>query len=298
LSQAVQAEVPNNQVTANADIVLARVDGVPITQNDLITVLVMRQLPETQQDPAAYQKLVQEQIDRFLLMRFLKAHKAEANPNELDEQFAAMKKAIEKNHDTPDAVWKKLGVTEDSVKKALAYDLAWRNYAHRVITAAEIKKEFDAHKTEWDGTQVKARQIFMRIPPEADQGEVAELITKLQQIKQEIEKGELTFEDAARKYSQSRSASRGGNIGTFQYYGRMPLVYTKVAFALKQGQVSEPFRVNDGLHMYYISEIIPGDFSWSDVQDEIRDLKSSELRTSLLSELRSQAKIEILPLKK
>ena len=68
------------------------------------------------------------------------------------------------------------------------------------------------------------------------------------QLKKEIKNGEITFEDAALRYSQCPSGRRGGDLG---YFNRKQMVqsFADTAFDLKIGEISDPVGTKFGWHI-------------------------------------------------
>lgn len=67
-------------------------------------------------------------------------------------------------------------------------------------------------------------------------------------IKSEIESGTITFEDAAKKYSQCPSKANGGDLG---YFGRGMMVkeFETASFDGETGKVSNPVQTQFGWHL-------------------------------------------------
>ncbi len=67
-------------------------------------------------------------------------------------------------------------------------------------------------------------------------------------IKKEIESGEITFEEAAEKYSLCPSGQKGGDLG---YFNRKQMVqqFADTAFDLKIGEISDPVGTQFGWHI-------------------------------------------------
>ena len=78
-----------------------------------------------------------------------------------------------------------------------------------------------------DVHEVRASHILVKTRPEAVK------------IKKEIEKGDITFEDAAREYSLCPSGQNGGDLG---FFNRKQMVqqFSDAAFYLNVGQISDP----------------------------------------------------------
>ena len=78
-----------------------------------------------------------------------------------------------------------------------------------------------------DVTEVRASHILVKTRPEAVK------------IRKEIVNGDISFEDAAEKYSLCPSSVNGGDLGYFKR-GQMVQPFSDVAFDLKVGQISDP----------------------------------------------------------
>jgi len=76
---------------------------------------------------------------------------------------------------------------------------------------------------------------------------------RLLQIKAEIDSGAVTFEDAARKYSDDVTGKEGGDLGWFTT-GTLEETFEKVAFTLEPGKVSEVVQTPFGHHLVLVKE--------------------------------------------
>ena len=87
-----------------------------------------------------------------------------------------------------------------------------------------------------DVTEVRASHILVKTRPEAVK------------IRKEIVNGDISFEDAAEKYSLCPSSVNGGDLGYFKR-GQMVQPFSDVAFDLKVGQISDPVGTKFGRHL-------------------------------------------------
>lgn len=87
-----------------------------------------------------------------------------------------------------------------------------------------------------DVHEVRSSHILVKTRPEAVK------------IKKDIERGNITFEDAARQYSLCPSGQNGGDLGFFTRK-QMVQPFSDVAFDLKEGQISDPVGTKFGWHL-------------------------------------------------
>ena len=99
-------------------------------------------------------------------------------------------------------------------------------------------------------TQTHARHILIRpseILPEA------EVLRRLELIRQRVTNREVEFADMARQYSADGSASRGGDLG-WVYPGDTVPAFERAMNALAPGAISEPVRTEFGFHLIEVLE--------------------------------------------
>ncbi len=108
------------------------------------------------------------------------------------------------------------------------------------ITDDEAKKYYEDNKEAFSQpATVSAKHILVATEEEA------------KKIKDEIEKKELSFEEAAKKYSTCPSKEQGGNLGEFSK-GMMVPEFEAAAFNSEIGVVTEPVKTQFGYHLVLV----------------------------------------------
>jgi hypothetical protein len=135
-----------------------------------------------------------------------------------------------------------------------------------------------------------------------DQAHVLEILTRDRddavRIRNELEDGDIRdFKERARRYSSGVTAAAGGDLGFFQR-GDLPEDFEKAIFALKPGQLSEPFESDHGFHIFLVEEWIPRHHQkFFEVREEIFELLVAQKERSaveaVLNEMLQKASIEI-----
>jgi peptidyl-prolyl cis-trans isomerase C len=151
----------------------------------------------------------------------------------------------------------------------------------KALSDSDIETFYKAHKAEYmTPSQVKVQHIFLRLDPEAKPEDVAAVTAKASEISKEIKAGG-EFEKLVDKYSEDLgSKSKGGDLGFFNE-GQMVPEFSKAAFALKKGEISEPVKTEYGMHIIKVNDIVP------EKQMELKEAAPA-IRTKLEDESRKQ----------
>ncbi|KAK7505000.1 hypothetical protein BaRGS_00003570 [Batillaria attramentaria] len=75
-----------------------------------------------------------------------------------------------------------------------------------------------------------------------------EALKLLENYAEKIRRGESTFAELAKKFSDCSSAQRGGDLGPFGR-GQMQKPFEEASYALKVGEMSEPVWTDSGVHI-------------------------------------------------
>jgi peptidyl-prolyl cis-trans isomerase SurA len=140
--------------------------------------------------------------------------------------------------------------------------------------------------------QTRARHILLR--PSASLSE-AQAIAQLQQWRQQIVAGRVSFEALARQHSQDGSAPTGGDLG-WASPGQFVPEFEAAMDALKPTEVSPPLVSRFGVHLIRVDERRQVPMSLPQQRIMVRNLlRQDKARSALsqwLAELRGQAFVE------
>lgn len=122
-----------------------------------------------------------------------------------------------------------------------------------VITPREVKKfynGFPADSLPYLPAEVELFHLVKR--PEPTAAALKDAKAKLESIREQIIRGEIPFQDAAKRFSEDFGSARiGGDLGEFGR-GRMVPAFEEVAFKAKEGEVSEVFKSEYGYHIMLV----------------------------------------------
>lgn len=191
-----------------------------------------------------------------------------------------------------DEMLRKRNTTEDFLRKRIEDQLLIEKVTTELFTTEtkvsddEIRKYFKAHESELTRHErIHVHQILLSVEGE-------ELPQK---IRQEILSGRLTFESAARKYSQSPDAAKGGDLGFFARNEKLPAF--NEAFNLPVGNISKPIKSRFGYHLLKVVEKQPAkklsfDEAREEITKQLRRAKEVNVYRSWVQNLLKNGKIE------
>lgn len=239
----------------SGDPVVARVEGTEIRQSDLD--LAWDQLPQQ------FHAMAKEQLMPAILDQAIDRRLA---------ALAAEKKGLATN---PRVVRELAHAREDVLQSAYL-----RSAAEAQVTDAAVKARYQQKvKGFKPEPEVRARHILTR-----DEKTIRAAAERLK-------KGEA-FEKVARDVSVDGSAIDGGDLGFFTADKMVP-EFSDVAFKLKKGQVSEPFKSRFGWHIVKVDERgvtkLP---SFAEMQRDLKTELTNERVDQALLQLRKGAKVE------
>ncbi len=181
---------------------------------------------------------------------------------------------------------KKLGDT-DAFKKSLAFarerllmDKLLTDEAKAATTDAAMRKVYEEAASQMGGDEeVRARHIL--VENEAD----------AKQIIDELKKGG-DFAEIAKKKSKDPGASDGGDLGYFTKEQMVP-EFSKVAFEIEPGKISDPVKSQFGWHVIKVEDKRKRKApEFEQVKPQIETYVTRKAQADLVSKLRESAKIE------
>jgi len=223
---------------------------------------------------------LEEIVARRLVLAYARRIGESPTAAEMAAERAALKSRLAARRRSIEDFLKTESIGEADLDRQIAWNVVWRKYVARYATEERLAAYFAAHRREYDGTQLVVSHILLR-PPAAGAKTPEEPLKQAEKIRQEIVAGKLTFAEAAQKYSAGPSRKDGGRLGSIGRHGPMDESFSRAAFALEAGQVSQPVKTAFGVHLIRCDEIKPGDKKPAEVRKELEDALSQELLDKL-----------------
>ena len=274
--------------------IAAVVNGENITESEVASV-VQQQLRGRNVSPDVANELhelvLNYLIDGRLVEQFLAGKKIEVDPKEIDAIIQRIRSSVAASGVPFEEALKRQGHTEKSLRERLAGQQRFQKYAESQLTDAKLAEHFAANKTDFDGTEVQASHVLIKVEKDASDADKKAALAKIKAVRTEV-LGGLDFAEAAKKYSDCPSSSEGGDLGFFPRRNRMVEPFAAAAFALKTGDLSEPVETQFGLHLIKVTDRKEGGKKLDDVRDELKGALSGELWQEIVTQQRKDAKIE------
>jgi peptidyl-prolyl cis-trans isomerase SurA len=152
------------------------------------------------------------------------------------------------------------------------------------VTPDEVRNYFNSLKTSDNlpefPTEVKLAQIAMYIEPSDE--EIQRVISELNVIKKDIENG-ANMKMKALVYSDDPGVTQNGGLYTVTRESQFIKEFKDAAFALDEGQVSEPFKSIFGYHIVKVEKVKGQELDVRHVliQPEIDELEKVKVQTKM-----------------
>jgi len=269
---------------ADSDRVVATVGDESISRGDVARLVAKIALGEevpAQVLPRVQAQALSELVNRRLVLAYARRNGAMPKAAEIDAEIAGLKTKLTAQGTSLDHLLKTQGVDLSDLKRQVAWNLVWHKYQARYLTEERLTAYFQSHRRDFDGTEVSARHILLKLPKGGGPQAADDLATRAAAIRDEIASGRIAFADAARKHSAGPSAQDGGLLGFLPRHGVMDEAFSRAAFALEPGQVSQPVRTPFGVHLIQCEEVKPGRKQLAEVRQELEEALARELLVKL-----------------
>ena len=277
------------------EVVVATVGGEPICAGEVnrrIGVSLKGRKYEREVLPVLQAQVLADLIDRRLALAYARRTQSGASEEEIDKALDELGRKLKAQGQSLADHLGRHKLSEAELRQEIAWRLTWQRLLARYWTDSRLKSYFEAHRREFDGTEVTVSHVLLRPKPDGDARAVEDLVKRAEAIRQEIAAGRLSFEEAAKKHSAGPSGKEGGRLGAVPRRGVMDEAFSRAAFALEAGQVSPPVKTPFGVHLIRCDAITPGRKLLEEVRPELEEALARELLEKLARAQRQHTPVE------
>ncbi len=293
-----QAKPPAPVQTAANSKPAAVVNGEPISLAQIDAVINRdgpkgAQAPETKLSDMRHAVLA-SMIDDVLFQQYIRKNFPPANPQEVAQELANMQEGLKKAGKTLDDFCKENVTTPAELKDDLADIVRWRTFVQSRTTDAELQRYFNENRDFFDQVAVRASHIVLRTPQGMSDAEKQAAFAKLKAIRQDIVSGKIDFAAAAKQYSQDVSKDNGGDLNFFPRKFMYDESFSRAAFALKVGEVSDVVQTDFGYHLIKVTDRKPGTpADFVKMKEDVREVYVTDMHNAIVLQQRKVAKVEV-----
>ncbi len=234
-------------------------DAISMTdvQDRIKLVIVSSGLPDNKDIRAK----IAPQVIEGLIEEQLKLQEAKRNKITVtDEEVQAGFKTIADQNNFPlekfVAVMKQQGVSEKTLSNQIKAQLAWNKVIGTVlrrrvdVSDSDVAARTERLKGKIGQTEYLVSEIYLPLDDAKRQGEVRQFA---QRMATELQAKKAPFGAVAAQFSKAAGAEKGGTLGWIQA-GQLPDELNTTLLSLAEGQISDPIKSGDGLHILYLQK--------------------------------------------
>ena len=227
-------------------------------------------------------------VSSEMVKRVEKGEKIKVDEEEINARLEQAKKMLGGEEEFKKYL-KQSKYTLEQFKKDLASDikatlLMEQQMGSPTVTVAEAKEYFDEHKSDFVLPEsVDVSHILIKVAPDTIMATQKMIKAELRKIKKDILAGKITFEEAAKKYSECPTAKDGGKVGViYKNDQSISLPFSDAAFSLPVSNISDVVETEFGDHLIFVTQ-----------KDEAKTASFEEIKYKLIDYLTNKKKQDL-----
>ena len=138
-------------------------------------------------------------------------------------------------------------------RKEMLISRYFDQYLTQQVTDDAIHNYYNTHVDQFEEKKIHLAHILIRTNRKMDETERKAKLTTAQEAYSKVHAGK-DFSDIAKAYSEDKiSGEKGGDLGWMKE-GAISKAFSDKVFAMKEGEVSEPFETDFGFHVVKVIE--------------------------------------------
>jgi parvulin-like peptidyl-prolyl isomerase len=178
----------------------------------------------------------------------------------------------------------------EELHRTVQWQLSWQRFLKRFQTEENLQNYFASHRRQFDGTQLRVAHLLMKVGSDDEQHKAR---SDAHRLRNEILRGERTWEAAVREFSVAPTSDAGGDLGLISRHEPMPEPFSAAAFKLKVGDISEPVLSAFGVHLIKCLEVQPGSKTLDQCRSEVERAVASHLFRWAADRERPRATVQV-----
>jgi foldase protein PrsA len=290
---------------SNKSQIVAKVNGVPIYREEFENTLRHAQATHVRPDgnleetgkSALGQKILQKMIQDELLVQHARSQNISVTPSEIQQKMEQIK--LKGGGEAAFiAFLEQRGLDRASVATNLERNMIIERLIEKIraaesVSEKEITAYYESYSEEFreEGTVQLAHILLKKNKASPDP------VARAENLRKRIQAG-LTFEEAAKKYSQDSATSQeGGSLGKIKKGELLPQL-EKIAFSISVGEISKPVESPMGIHLLRISQRKDGSLKGISeaspaIVEKILDLRVSKRMREVAEKLAREGSVEL-----
>ena len=196
-------------------------------------------------------QVVESLIEEQLKLQEARRNKLEVSEEEVAEGFKTVANQNKYSPEEFSGLMKKAGISPETLNDQIKAQLAWNKVIKEIlrnnvdVSDSDVNTRIERMKAKIGQTEYLAAEIYL---PIGNAKQAAQIQQFAQKMAAELQAKKAPFGPVAVQFSKAAGAERGGTLGWIQE-GQLQPELEKSLFALEEGGVSNPIRINDGIHI-------------------------------------------------
>mgnify|MGYP001417508640 CR=1 FL=1 len=196
-------------------------------------------------------QIVESLIEEQLKLQEAKRNKLVVTEEEVAEGFKTVANQNKYSPEEFTGLMKKAGISPDTLTNQIKAQLSWNKVIKEMlrnqvdVSDSDVNTRIERMKTKIGQTEYLAAEIYL---PLGNPKQAAQIQQFAQKMASELQAKKAPFGPVAVQFSKAAGAEKGGSLGWVQE-GQLQPEIEKALFALEEGGVSNPIRLNDGIHI-------------------------------------------------
>ena len=289
--------------TQPVDAIIAVVEDDVILRSELDRAVsnILAQYADRRSELPPENVLQRQVLERLILVRLQVQRAGESGVRIADPEIeAALQNIAQNNRITVDQMRSQLeadGIPFMEFARSLRDEMIVQRLRQSVVQSrvqvSETEVDILLARNSLKTGQVRAANILVGLPDGASAEQIETARSKIEGVRDLIEKGEIEFSAAAIRYSDAPNALEGGDLG-WRSYDEVPAMFASMLQGMQPGDVSPAVRGPSGFHMLKLLEVRNDDaqrvteFSARHIMVKIDDVTSTEDARSKIELLKAR----------